>query len=213
MHPVVISDVGSCHMQKLSYAKECIDVAYNCGVDVIKFQLFQGFDFTRTGNIELPREWWPELLEYAGTRIKLTSSAFDWAAVALLNESPVPFIKFAYSQRDKLHWMEGCKKPVMVSCDVMSKKSIPEGYLTLYCIPEYPVRYQVDFEGIFTRLHFDGFSSHCLGIEQDKRAVDYGARYIEKHMTLDHKDITCPDSAFALPPKELDRFVTAVKHR
>ncbi len=80
---------------------------------------------------------------------------------------------------------------------------------SLYCIPEYPVRYHVDFESIFPR--FDGFSSHCLGIEQDMNAVSAGAQVLEKHFTLDRDDIRCPDHNFALRPKMLEALCHRAK--
>ena len=57
---------------------------------------------------------------------------------------------------------------------------------------------------IFKNYDFQGFSDHTLGYHQTLEAIKNGAEYIEKHITLDHKDINCPDNNFALKPKELN---------
>lgn len=208
----VIIDPGSTHMGKLDYARELIDIAKDLGVYAIKFQLF-GPEFAKGGNIPLPKEWLPELIERADQKVIVTASAFDDEHLDFLIRLKVPFIKFAYSQKHKIDWQRkalemGIKS--IVSCDVMTDHQVLLGSERLYCISEYPVQYQIDFENIFPR--FDGFSSHCLGVKQDERAIMAGARMIEKHITLDHADISCPDHFFALHPKEMEQLVMMARY-
>jgi sialic acid synthase SpsE len=86
----------------------------------------------------------------------------------------------------------------------------PEYVQRLYCIAEYPVKYRIDFDGIFKR--FDGFSDHTLGISQSIEAVNRGARIIEKHFRLDNKKCDhVPDGMFAIKPYLLEKLCTVAK--
>ena len=188
-------------MSKLTYALELIDKAADVGAWGIKFQLFQN---ALGGNKVLPLLWWPKLQDKAIERkIFLFASAFDDPSFEfLLDQQPVA-IKLAYSKRMRMDWQIECEKrkiECIVSCDVLSDREIWPGCTKLYCIPEYPVRYHIDWEGIFPR--FNGFSSHTLGWSQDYKAVNHGAKIIEKHITLTHKDVICPDASFAIPVGE-----------
>lgn len=202
---VIIVDPGSTHMGKLKYALEHIDRAADAGADVIKFQLFKNPKGYTGGNVELPLNWWPELEERAALKgIKLTASVFNQKMLSFLLKKKPEFIKLAYSKKDEAYWigriLDEDIKPI-VSCDVMTDRLIPRGCIKLYCIPEYPVRYEISFDGLFPR--FDGFSDHSLGIRQTIKAIYAGARYIEKHTTLPHGDITCPDHNFAVQYKDI----------
>lgn len=208
----IMAEAGSCHMGKLRYALQLIDLAVDCGCWAIKFQLFKNMP----PNIELPRKWWSELKAHAERRIILYASVFDMEAIELLRKYHTVYTKFAYSQRK---WFEGIQKSrcPIVSCSpeeiFIYKNGFFKPTFALFCIPEYPVLYQIDFDQIFKRYSFDGFSDHTLGYSQTLRAIKAGARMIEKHITLDHSDITCPDHYFALRPKELKGMMSAIKRQ
>lgn len=194
----IILDPGSTHMSKISYAYELIEHAASVGAWGIKFQLFHKAE---NGNKILPLLWWPKLQDKAlEHKIHLFASAFDDESFTFLIDQQPMAIKLAHSKKHRLDWQIECEKrdiECIVSCDVMSDKEVLPGCTKLYCIPEYPVRYHIDFENIFPRFH--GFSSHTLGFSQDIKAVCNGAKIIEKHITLTHKDVMCPDSNFAMP--------------
>lgn len=201
----LIADVGSTHMGKIDYAIEAIKQAKASGIDIVKFQMFKGEPYLSAGNIELPRSWWPTLLKTANeVGIKLTSSVFDEEAFNLVMET-CDTIKLAYSQKHQLKWIEAALaagKTTIVSCDVMTVKKVPKECVRLFCIPEYPVRYLIDFHGLFKGqwAKFNGFSDHTMGTHQTLEAVRQGAQWIEKHLTLDKPDIRCPDANFAIKP-------------
>ena len=204
----IIADIGSCMGARLDRCLDAIRLCKDLGVSVVKFQMFYGEKYTKVGNIELPRDLWPQMVEFAQEiEMPITASAFDFGAVDLLNRSPVPFIKFSYGNRFKDAWFEQSEKQVMVSCDPLSYRSVPKEALKLYCIPEYPVRYQVDFDTLFPK--FDGFSDHTMGIRQSVVAHNCGATWIEKHLKLD-PEIGCPDEAFAIDARQMDQLVRSV---
>jgi N,N'-diacetyllegionaminate synthase len=208
----VIVDPGSTHMGKIEYAKEAIDLAAENKCWAIKFQLFKGEEFTKNGNIELPREWWPKLVEYAKDRIIIFSSVFDFEAIDLLTKYESPYIKIPYSQRKRFRaYYPFMKMEIIISCHPSEVYNYPN-CIRLFCIPEYPVLYKIDFNEIFTRYPFNGFSDHTLGFKQTLETIKYGARYIEKHITLNHKNINCPDNNFALRPYELKRMMEVINY-
>ena len=195
----IIADPGSCHVGKIELAKELILAARDCGADAIKFQLFED----KPPNIELPREWAWQLKERSDEiGIDLFFSVFDFDAISVSADCGCASAKIAFSLRDDICMINACRSffnTTYVSGD--TNTDFDKGVTKLYCIPEYPVKYLIDFEGIFPR--FDGFSSHCLGIKQDLTAISAGAKIIEKHLRLDNSICDgVPDGKFALRPKE-----------
>lgn len=197
---LVIADPGSCHLGRKDLAKELIKTAKGCGADAIKFQLFKNMP----PNIPLPYHWVGWLKEFADNlKIELFASIWDIAGLRTLVKAGCTSVKFAYSQRcnEGLYNLADQKgiKTKYVSGDVYTVFN-PTA-TKLYCIPEYPVAYTVNFEGIFPR--FDGFSSHCLGISQDLEAIRAGAKIIEKHIRLNYPGCdNVPDGRFALRANE-----------
>lgn len=205
-----IGDIGSCHMGKKEYALKAVERAKEIELDCLKFQLFPNIPkYIDSGNIYLPYEWWGDIWSYAShKKLTVSSSFFDDTAFQMLLECRPKFIKFAYSQKEEIKKIEKCLEmgiTPMVSCDVMSLPKIPKNATKLYCIPEYPVRYEIAWDGIFER--FDGFSDHTLGWRQTINAILAGAKIIEKHMKLNNLDEKCPDANFALPPYQFEKLI------
>lgn len=205
----VIAEVGSCHLGKFDRIKEFIDKAKELNLYAVKFQLFPNEEkYTGVGNIYLSPELFKEAYRY-GEAIgqSVTASVFDMESYYFLRNLQPLFIKFAYSQKHQW-WIKDCldhKIEAVVSCDVMTDGEVDKRAVKLYCIPEYPVRYEVAFDGLFPR--FDGFSDHTLGLRQTQRAVDAGALFIEKHVRLGHNDeLKCPDGRFSVPIDELGQL-------
>jgi N,N'-diacetyllegionaminate synthase len=206
-----ISDPGSTHNGKLSYAKELIKISASCGCNAIKFQLFPS-SLNCPPNIPLPYKWFPELVQYGkDLHIEVFASAFDEMAIQLIKKH-CKSIKFSYLMKDlhkTIKYNDFDK--IYVSCDIMSINDIRTSTIIkkLYCIPAYPVQYIMDFEGLFPL--FDGISDHTYGINQTFNAVRCGAKIVEKHITLDKNDIMCPDGRFALSPKNLEKMVIGIR--
>ena len=219
----LIGDVGSCHMGDRNRALRLAWCGLEAGLDAVKFQLLTDAQL-RGGNIGLDWDFLPTIRDQIdGLACRVFASAFDHAGVRFLAQHGFRDIKFAYSQWAlftelvKGSELAGFDR-IYVSSDPMRPDAramrLPRRDLRLlYCIPEYPVRYRVDFEGLFggIRPRFDGFSSHCLGIEQDLEAVRAGARILEVHFTLDDPMIDCPDHGFALRPAQLKELVERVR--
>lgn len=242
--PYLIAEFGSCHLGKLENIKRAVDECVFYGIDALKLQLFPNQEPYVPTNIHLPQEIFLRAFEYAnGKGLTLTSSVFDEESFQFLKALKPKFIKLSYSKKDQRDWMKEAvqaKITPLISCDVMTDFSKPIQYLgskieageiittlmdyqiqpsLLYCIPEYPVRYEVDFADLFkpgeeiiekhpcdTNARFDGFSDHTLGTRQTRKAIQAGAAIIEKHVRLSETDIrSCPDARFAVTIEELGK--------
>lgn len=208
----LIAELGSCHMGKLERIKEAIDRCKAVGtISALKLQLFPNeAKYTSVGNVWLSQEIFKEAFAYGKeVGLPVTASVFDMESYYFLRNLQPDFIKFAYSQHHQW-WIKDCldhRFEAIVSCDVMSDCHIDPRATKLYCIPQYPVQFQVIFDTLFPR--FDGFSDHTLGIKQTQRAIDSGAKTIEKHVRLGYEDETCPDAYFAVKIEELGALKNA----
>jgi sialic acid synthase SpsE len=204
----LILDPGSTHGNDLIKMKQLIDIAKGVNAE-IKFQLFTD---TSNGNIPLNRKYFETICMYAADKnVKCFASVWDREAIELLVNCGCHAIKIAYSQRNNENLVNLAKQThleVIIShnyCDY-----IGVSYTSLWCIPEYPVLYEPNFENIFTK--FDGFSDHTLGIHTTLKAIDNGAKIIEKHVKPEDP-VNCPDSLFAMSPKETKDLYECINNR
>lgn len=220
----IIVDPGSCHMAHLDWAIQLVHEAKQAGADAIKFQLFENLP----PNIALPRPWLTQIVnEGEKVGIEVFASAFDESAMDLLLAKKCRSVKFAYSRRDMWKNLPPNRlaqfDTVYISGDVLTR--FPEDFtaydpnrhethtakvVRLYCDTEYGKRYEIDFDGMFPK-RFDGASLHELGTRQTLKAIAAGAKYIERHFTLDNDEIDCADHMFALRPQALADLVAEIK--
>jgi len=203
----LIAELGSCHMGKLDRIKEAVDRCKESGIDALKLQLFPNEAPYVPTNIHLSQNMFQRAFEYGkSVGLPVSASVFDMDSLIFLQNLNPEFIKLSFSKKhyadisEEINWVESMHLKgieAIVSCDVMSDHKISATATKLYCIPEYPVRYEISFDELFPR--FDGFSDHTLGIRQTKRAIDAGAKLVEKHVKLGYEDETCPDSRFSVP--------------
>lgn len=197
-------DVGSTHNGKLNYALELVERTKEVGADCCKFQLG-----VTEPNIDLPFEYFIKAFE-KGKEIGVDVTASIFNKVKYFNDYlqlKPKFIKFAYSQKHETQWQTQAKVqgiPIVVSCDIMTWDIPIDDSIKLFCLPQYPVYSKIDFEELFGPLtnnenkRFYGFSDHSLGIQQSIKSSMYLSKWIEKHIKLNHSDINCPDSKFAV---------------
>lgn len=214
---LLIADPGSTHMGKKEYVEEITRLSAEAGFNVVKWQLFPNTDQFKP-NIHMNFD----LFDFARARAKkynigCTASVFGTAEqekIAACRD--VPFVKFGYSERHSpaIKAFLALGRRVVVTTSIMEHHLLPKGVESLWTYEVngkvvYPVTTQLNFEQIFTK--FDGFSDHTLGLEQAKVAKEYGAKIVEKHITLPYSDIDCPDSTFAIKPDNWGRFVRGLK--
>lgn len=210
----IIAEAGSTHMGKWEYCKEILDRCADLRIDAVKFQLFPNEEqFTKSGNVWMPPDLYLECVDYGQDQgVGVAASVFGENEFEFLIKTNPPFVKIAYSQKHRADWTtESLSHGIetIVSCDVMTDKQLPRGVTKLFCIPQYPVYFNICFDTLFPR--FDGFSDHTLGFDQTLEAIHAGAQIIEKHIKLNHADVVCPDSYFALGMGDFAAFVACVR--
>jgi len=248
----VIAEVGSNHNRDLDTALRLIEVAAESGADAVKVQIFRAeslysrhtprlsemdgrsdpgetpFELVR--RFELPRQWVPQLAEYACKKgILFSASPFDLDAVELMQELHVPFYKIAsYEIVDTILLRTVAKtgKPVILSTGNSSLSDIEAALnvfascgnnqvALLHCVSQYPARYSdLNLHCIRTLQYafrcVVGFSDHTMDARAAIAAVVLGARILEKHFTL-NRNQTGPDHPSSLEPAELAQYVHDVR--
>jgi sialic acid synthase SpsE len=179
---------------------------------------------------EFPREWHQEIADYCKkTKIDFSTSPYDMEAVELCIKLDVPFIKIGSGD---ITWLEMVDfiarkgKPIMVATGDATLSEIDEAIRTIeasgnknvvlmQCITNYPSKidsanvkvlktYQTAFD-ILT-----GYSDHSAGPVVALASVVLGGCVIEKHFTLNKKDIG-PDHPHSMDPIEFKLMVDYVR--
>ena len=234
----IIAEAASNHNQNLTQAKELIDIAFECGVDAVKFQLFKADELYKKSNPmfkimknnEFPREWLRALYKYAEKKgFIFLASPFDLTAIDLLVKIGSPALKLASSETTNLRLLRYAaskKKPLLIStgmCNIadiyeaveVAKSVGNQDVALLHCTSLYPAKpSHVNLLAMDTLYAaFDlpvGYSDHTLGIGVPIAAAARGACIVEKHFTLSKK-LKGPDHFYALEPKQLKEMVIAIR--
>jgi N,N'-diacetyllegionaminate synthase len=245
----VIAEAGANHNRDMGLARELIDVAADSGADAVKFQTYTGAGLYSTktprfaylgeeqrtpqqllDDIALPREWQPELADYARSRaIEFFSSPFDHEAVDSLRELGVPAMKIASFEIVDLPLIRHAAAagvPVIVSTGMATYGEVEDALgavaeagnrevALLRCASVYPSPPEImNLKAMATmREAFGvpvGLSDHTTGISVAAGAAALGAELVEKHFTLS-REMEGPDHPFALEPADLKAMVAAIR--
>lgn len=182
--------------------------------------------------LELPYEWHFELKEYA-ERIGLVffSTMEDRESIDfLIKNLKIPLIKVGSGDLTNyplLKYTARFKKPMVLSTGMATLSEVDEAVRTvlnegndniilLQCTTQYPCLYEdINLRAMLglkeTFKTIVGFSDHSLGIECAVAAIALGAKYIEKHFTLDRR-LPGPDHKASLEPEEFKRMVEAIRN-
>ncbi|MFA5800455.1 MAG: N-acetylneuraminate synthase family protein [Candidatus Peribacteraceae bacterium] len=180
--------------------------------------------------IEMPRAWHQTLMKKCrDCGVLFSSSPFDLEAVRELDRLNVPFFKIASYETDDFRLLKAIGstgKPVIISTGNSDLKMIREALgvlrnagsrniILLHCVSQYPAVYRdLNLRAMGTlKGKFKlpvGFSDHTLTSLSAIAAVALGACVIEKHFTLNKKQIG-PDHPFSLEPAELKEFVANIR--
>lgn len=247
-----MAEVSANHAGKIGTAISMIKKAKECGADAVKFQVYTPDTLTINADnkyfrirhpkwggqtlYELykkaytPWGWFKRLKKAADDAgIIFFATAFDRAAVDLLENLDVPFHKIASFELVDLGLVEYAaktKKPLIISTGMASRKEIRDAVETarkagakdvilLKCISSYPASCKEmnlatipDMEKSFGCLI--GLSDHTTSIVPSLAAVSLGAKVIEKHFTLS-RDIRTEDGFFSIEPAELKEMAASVR--
>jgi N-acetylneuraminate synthase len=177
---------------------------------------------------EFPRLWHKEFFDYCKKiGIEVSSSPYDFEAVDLMEEIGVNFYKIGSGDitwHEMLRYIANKGKPVILATGASTMAEVSEAveviretgnmdFALLQCITNYPSRIEsanLKVMPIYKKV-FDvitGYSDHTPGDTVVLGAVALGAKVIEKHFTLNKKDVG-PDHPHSMEP---DEFALMVKH-
>ncbi len=182
---------------------------------------------------QTPFEWIKPLMDYGRIiQIPVFASVFDLTSLELLERLGCPAYKIASFEivdTPLIRAAAATGKPVIISTGMASHKEIkdagnafrfaapdPSNLALLHCVSGYPTPASMsnlpELGPLSTLLggkYVVGLSDHTLGIGVSIAAAAYGARIIEKHLTLDRKD-GGPDAEFSMEPHEFKLLTTSV---
>jgi N,N'-diacetyllegionaminate synthase len=242
----IMMDIGANHNGDIDTARELIRKAAEAGADAVKLQTYRAEDlyskktpqFSRDimkpydliKKVQHPREWIPQLFDYAKDwGIDFLSSPFDYDAADLLEEAGICLFKVASPEIVDLRlikYIAAKGKPVILSTGMASLEEIEEAVeaakstgneniALLHCSTCYPSpAHIVNLKAMETlRSTFrlpTGFSDHTLGWHIPVAAKALGACIIEKHFTL-NRDQEGPDHSFSIEPAQLKLMVDQIR--
>jgi N,N'-diacetyllegionaminate synthase len=170
-----------------------------------------------------------KLIEKITNKIKidLIFSVFDIESLHNLKNIKYRFIKVASSDVTDLTLLKEIakiKKPVILSTGMSNKTEIfaainslkNKKIILLHCVSLYPCSLQqINLKRMRTLSKIFrkkvGFSDHTIGVEASIMAINNGAKYIEKHFTLD-KNMLGPDHILSADERDLRTICNFAKN-
>ena len=181
----------------------------------------------------LKEEWYKNLISHSKkNKIKLISSPFDIESIKFLKKFKLDYIKVPSGEINNLPYLKvlgKLKKKVILSTgmsdlneikdaiNILKKEGLSKEKLSiLHCHSDYPSKPEnLNLKSILLlkkKLGLNvGYSDHSLGTEASVIAVAYGAKIIEKHLTL-NKNYSGPDHKASIQPKEFKKMVQAIRN-
>lgn len=177
-----------------------------------------------------PWEWQKDIFKYANSKKLIAfSTPFDESAVNFLEKLNAPIYKVASFEITDLELLKSIgktKKPVIVSRGLASIKDISLAIKTLknagtkeiailHCVSSYPST--IDQMNVSTIADISkrfgvvsGLSDHSLDPIPSLTSISFGAKIIEKHLTIKRSE-GGPDAKFSLEPEELKYLVGLIR--
>lgn len=226
----VIAECGINHQGSLVRALRMVEVAKECGADIVKFQ---SYDVEKLGykdealnvllrGCRLSYDDHLKLKKRAhDVGIEFMSTAFDTGWVNYLVALGVKRLKISSGKVADRAFVDHCRAtglPLIISngmCDpeVFRDHTQPRDTI-LYCVSEYPTPlHKVDFRQMAKLRHsyFNvGFSDHTANPATCVLAAAAGASMVEAHLTLD-RGLSGPDHKASLMPHEFRQMVQGVR--
>lgn len=184
-------------------------------------------------DVELPESWIPELIKKCNERgVGFLCTTCDEESTDILSKYDVDAYKIASSEITHLPLLQytaQMNKTMIVSEGASTLKEVAEAVETIqstgnnqivlmHCTAEYPATLadcNVSLIETYKRLFPNiiiGFSDHTMPVsDAPVQAVRYGAKVIEKHITLD-KNLPGADHCYALEPHELKQLVLDIRN-
>jgi N,N'-diacetyllegionaminate synthase len=186
--------------------------------------------FSLIQKLEVQDSWWQKLKERTEKQgLLFSASVFDVPSLELLNKIGIDFVKIASAEinnHEFLALQKSLGDVFVISTGMALLEEVASvvhflanngvnKVILLECTSSYPappesihllnIDYLRDTFGLPV-----GFSDHTLGAHHAVAAAARGARFIEKHFTLD-KNMDGPDQKISSDPEELKTLVHAIR--
>jgi len=186
--------------------------------------------FAQIKALEINEAWWPGLLERAKKHgLYFSSSVFDRPSLEILKKTGLDFVKIASAEIDNLEFLAeqitlgdifvistgmAYLEEIAAAVRCLREKGITK-IILLECTSSYPAppetTHLLNIDFLRETFHLPvGFSDHTIGYHHAVAAAARGARFIEKHFTLD-KNMTGPDHKISADELEMKKLVRAVR--
>lgn len=236
---MIIVEIGWNFLGKLSLAKKMIDAAASSGAKYLKFQIWDPKNLKKgpwddDGRREIYEKAYLDekkfryLFEYSKQKnLVAFASVFNLDGLKLLKKVSKNHIKIPSVEAYNHELIEQALynfKNVYVSTGALTFKELLslkkynkyKNFYPLHCVSVYPLNLQdTNFKKFFfLKKIFKnvGYSGHYHGIDDAIYAISHGAKFIEKHFTIDNK-LKGRDNKFAILPNELKFLINYFKNR
>ena len=221
----IIAECGISHNGSMATACQMIDVAKQCGADAVKFQTYvtericriDSPEYEMLKRCELSYDDFRYLFKYATAKgIDFISTPDTVEDAEFLDTLGMRYMKIGSANATNafVEKLADIATPIIISLGMgahwQSMPFIPALACRMHCVSSYPCPTEsanmerVDGEEV------NGFSDHTLGPICAIMAVARGAKFIEKHFTLD-SSADGPDHHMSMEPDEFARYVEAIR--
>jgi sialic acid synthase SpsE len=214
-----VAEIGVNHDGNFNLAHELVRQAKWAGADVAKFQFgwrdqpgeINVIDEARARTL---RRW----CDYWG--IEMMASIISDDALPLAQAAGLPRYKIAsrtvIDKPDLCRRVIGLGRETFVSLGQWKENGVPFGPASdrlryIFCRFSYPTAPE-ELRGLperFDESPYFGYSDHCLGTSACLLAVARGAKYIEKHLTINKGSQVVKDHVLSATPDEFRSMVDA----
>lgn len=235
----IIAEIGWNHCGDLNLAKQMAKAAHDNGATYAKYQTWSvsrlkpgSWDEDGRRQIyekaELSKQDHIELINYCHEiGINFLSSVFSIPDAKLLVELGVKEVKIPSFESRNNELIKYCNEnfdTVFMSTGTSNffeiKKSVKyfdkASLYLLHCVSSYPCSPSIAniprMQALKLLNHKVGYSDHIQGVESAKVAIEFGAKVIEKHFTIDN-DLPGRDNKFAILPSDLLDLSSYIKLR
>jgi N,N'-diacetyllegionaminate synthase len=222
----VIAEAGINHNGSMAAACQLIDAAKRCGADAVKFQTYVTDDICHKSNpeyadlkrCELSYDDFRYLFKYAAAKgIDFISTPDTVEDAEFLDTLGMRYMKIGSANANNafLESISHTKTPKIVSLGMCDRAFTYCHNVAcwMHCVSSYPCPPdQANMACVGAGFYGDtiGFSDHTMGEWCAIMAVARGARFIEKHFTLD-RYADGPDHHMSAQPAEFRSYVGAIR--
>ena len=230
--PLIIAEIGWNFLGDLNLAKKMILSAKNCGVDAVKFQLWNpknlkngAWDNDGRRNLYnksyLDYKKFNLLFRYSKKKkIECFASIFSKKDLRIHEKINKKIVKIPSSEAYDISLINLALKKfkkVIVSTGALNKKELyklikikNKKLILLHCVSSYPLK-DIDtnfYKFKYLKKNFSrvGYSGHSAGINDAIWAISNNACLVEKHFTI-NQNLKGRDNKFALLPNSLKEIV------